>query len=128
MRYKTKRKPLWALLLLLMLGLVLVLSGMRRHSDTDGLPEALRELYDRNPEARDFECFLPLQQTFDRLCRACREAGVPVARVPLTEAAAPSPQHPELHGAGDPQGLDGSRLPRPAPLLCRRLEPGRSRH
>ena len=51
---------------------------------------------ENDPEARDFECFLPLQQTFDRLCRACREAGVPVERVPLTEAAAPSPQHPEL--------------------------------
>ncbi len=54
MQYKTKRKPGLALALLLMLGLVLVLSGMRRHSDTDGLPEALRELYDRNPEAREF--------------------------------------------------------------------------
>lgn len=54
MKYKTKRKLGWALLLLLILGLVLVLSGMRRHTGTDRLPEALQELYDKNPEAREF--------------------------------------------------------------------------
>ena len=41
---------------------------------------------ENDPEARDFECFLPLQQCFDRLCRACARAGAEVERVCLSEA------------------------------------------
>lgn len=69
MKHKRKRKsPIllrWALFLALGLALLLVLTGMRRHADVDGLPEALQGVYDRNPEARSS---LPeaLQEVYDQ--------------------------------------------------------------
>ena len=38
--------------------------------------------------APDFECFVPLQQSYDRLWRACVDAGVEVDRICLTEGPA----------------------------------------
>ena len=47
---------------------------------------------ENDPEASDFEAYIPMQQGFERLCRACREAGCEVERVRLA---------PEGAAAGD---------------------------
>ena len=63
---------------------------------------------ENDPEARDFECFIPLRQSFERLLAACRAAGAAVERVRVVDAAPAAPasgpalavavpeRHPEL--------------------------------
>lgn len=46
---------------------------------------------ENDPEARDFDAFLPMQRAFDRLCAAAKRAGAAVERVRLEEAA-PRPE------------------------------------
>ena len=49
-------------------------------------PEACAFLpLENDPEARDFDCYIPMQSSLDRLCRACAAAGVDVERVPVTD-------------------------------------------
>ena len=41
---------------------------------------------DNDPNARDFDAFLPMQRAFERLCTAARRAGTRVERISIEEA------------------------------------------
>lgn len=81
---------------------------------------------DNDPNARDFDAFLPMQRAFERLCTAARRAGTRVERVFIEEAqdaagtaASPAPGRPAggqivpASASGGPSALE-SAAPSPS--------------